>query len=105
MRFLFVAFLSLTLCKPINSVKASDSSVNTLTRIVHAEIGDHAILEKNSSNTFALGFKSDKSFVKYIVIRLQDNQVVLRDKVHGSVLWLDEMRIKVSRIPGIVKSN
>jgi len=103
MRFLFVVFLSLTVCKPIKSIKESESSSEALAKIVRSEIGAEAIVQRNSSNTFALGFKSEKSFVKFIVIRLQDNQVVVRDKVQGSIMWSDDMRIKESQIPGIVK--
>jgi len=105
MRFFFVVLFSLTFCKPSSGIKTTEQSVDLLHKIVQQELGDNPSIEKNQANTFALAFRSENKFLKYIVVRLQDNQVVLREKIRGSVTWTGNMQIKESHIPGMVRSN
>src|SRR5260221_6715110 len=104
MRFLFVMFLS-TLC----CCKAATTSLQnqvTLQKIVDNEIGVNATIEKNSSAAFALAFQVKDRSVEYIVVRLADLKIVVKEKINqGSVTWSGDMRIKVTQTPGIVKMN
>ena len=104
MRFLFVMFLS-TLC----CCKAATTSLQnhvTLQKIVDNEIGTNATIEKNNPATFALAYQVKNKSVEYVVVRLVDLKVVVKEKINqGSVTWSGDMQIKVVLIPGIVKLN
>ena len=103
MRFLSVFFLATLLC-----CKAASNPSNgqaTLEKIVETEIGVNAIIEKNNSSTFALASQTNNRSVEYLIIRLSDLKVVVKEKIQGSVTWNGDKEIKVTQIPGTVKMN
>jgi hypothetical protein len=103
MRFFLVIFIAtLCCCKA-----ASTSSLNqsTLQKIVESELGANAIIEKNNPSNFALAYESKDKTVRFMVVRLSDLKIIIKEKIQGSVTWDKEMKIKVVTIPGIVKAN
>jgi hypothetical protein len=103
MRFFLVVFLS-TLCCCKASVTSSQEPAS-LQKIVASEIGTQAVIEKNNAGTFALAHQTENKSVSFLVIRLADLKIVLKEKINGSVRWSSEMEIKVTQVPGIVKKN
>ena len=103
MRFVSVLFMvTLWNCKAVGTTSHVQSS---LEQLVEAQIGADAIIKKNNTATFALAYKSKDKSVEYLVIRLSDNKVVIKEKISGSVDWEGEMKIKVTVTPGIVKRD
>jgi hypothetical protein len=103
MRFFSALFL-LTLCC-CKAASPSSQEPSSLQKIVDSEIGTHAVIEKNKVETFALAHQTSNTSVEYLVIRLSDLKIVVKEKIQGSVKWSGEMEIKVARMPGIVKKN
>jgi hypothetical protein len=104
MRFLSIFFL-LVLCCCKSSTTAKQKP-NTLQKIVDTEIGTGAKIETNKPLTFALAYQSQNRSVEYVIVRLTDLSVVIKEKINqGSVTWNGEMQIKVMRTPGIIKKN
>src|SRR5579872_4059758 len=92
-------------CQPATAVQQSQA-VTTLQKISETEIGADAKIETNKSGTFALISKDKNRSVEYIVVRMADLKVVIKEKiVAGSVIWSGEMQIRESRVPGIIKTN
>jgi len=103
MRFFSALLLStLCCCKAASTTSQEPSS---LQKIVASEIGAPASIEKNNSATFALAQQVDNKSVSFLVIRLSDLKIVIKEKITGSVSWSGEMEIKVTRTPGMVKTN
>ena len=101
MRFFSFVFLATLCCCRAASTSSPEQA--TLQKIVASEIGENAFVEKNNSSTFALAYQTKDRTVKFIVIRLADLQIVINERVQGSVTWEREMNIKVTKTPGIVK--
>ncbi|GHN02955.1 hypothetical protein WSM22_44440 [Cytophagales bacterium WSM2-2] len=104
MRFFLATFFALTFCKPSANTTVAQQSPE-ITKIIQKELGEGASSEANRTNTFVLSFKNDKKSLRYIVIRLSDNQVVVRKKLRGSVTWTGDMLIKESEVPGMIKAD
>lgn len=104
MRFLSILFLlALCCCKSSTSSKQEQ---DTLQKIIDTEIGADAKIEKNKQATFVLAYQSQNRSVEYIIVRLTDLKVVIKEKINqGSVTWNGEMQIKVVRTPGMIKKN
>jgi hypothetical protein len=103
MRF-FSALLFFILCC-CKAASTSSQEPSSLQKIVTSEIGASAIIEKNNSATFALAQQTENKSVSFLVIRLSDLKIVIKEKIIGSVTWSGEMEIKIIRTPGIVKTN
>jgi hypothetical protein len=103
MRFFSAVILSTLCCCKAASTSSQEPA--SLQKIVESEIGTHAIIEKNNSGTFALAHQTENKSVAFLVIRLSDLKIVVKEKIQGSVTWSREMEIKVIRTPGIVKTN
>jgi hypothetical protein len=103
MRFLSVFFLATLYCCKAASTTSHEQV--TLEKITEAEIGPNAVIEKNHTATFALAYRAKDRSVEYIVIRLSDLKIVIKEKIQGSVTWEGEMQIKVTQTPGMVKLN
>jgi hypothetical protein len=103
MRFLSVALITTLCCCKAASISSLDQA--TLQKIVESEIGANAIVEKNNPSTFALAYQAKDRSVEFIVIRLMDLKIVVKEKIQGSVTWDRKMNIKVTTTPGIVKIN
>ena len=101
MRFLSVFFL-ITLCGCKAASTSSHEQV-ALKKIAEAEIGPDAIIEKNHTATFALAYQAKDRTVEYLVVRIADLKIVVKEKIQGSVTWDGEMKIKVTQTPGMVK--
>ncbi len=103
--FLFIVISILFCCKPSARVQ-SESQGDKLQTLVEKEIGKSAVIEKNPSNTFALASHTENRTVDYVVIRLSDLKVVIKEKIIiGSVSWSGDRQIKVVSIPGMVRAN
>jgi len=101
MRFLSVFFLiTLYCCKAASTT--SHQQV-TLKEIAEAEIGTQATIEKNHAATFALAYQAKDRTVEYLVVRIADLKIVVKEKIQGSVTWDGDMKIKVTQTPGMVK--
>ncbi len=103
MRFLSVALIATLYC--CKAAHVSSHQQITLQKIVESEIGANAIVERNNSSTFALASQSRGRSIEFIVIRLIDLKIVVKEKIQGSVTWDREMTIKVTTTPGVVKMN
>jgi len=103
MRFLSLLFIAALFCCKAANNASSDQA--TLEKLVETEIGANATIEKNNSSTFALASRTDNRFIEYIIIRLSDLKIVVKDKIQGSVTWSGDMAIKVMKTPGMVKMN
>jgi len=103
MRFIFLFFFATLCCCKAASTTSHDQA--TLQKIVGTEIGAGAIIEKNISSTFALAHQTKDRSVEYLIIRLSDLKIVVREKIQGSVTWSGDMEIKVIKTPGMVKLN
>jgi hypothetical protein len=103
MRALNVFLFLLCACKPIQ--KNTSQTDEVLQKIVKEELGENAIVTKNSSKSFALAtLKRDES-IQYAIIRISDNKVVMKNKIRGTIDWSGEMQLTESRIPGIIKKD
>jgi hypothetical protein len=103
MRFLSVLFVATLCCCKAASTTSHEQA--TFEQIVESEIGANAIIEKNNPLTFALAYHTNNRSVDYLIIRLSDLKIVVKEKIQGSVTWDGAMRIKVITMPGIVKMN
>ena len=103
MRFLSVLFIATLFCCKAANNPSSDQA--TLEKLVETEIGANATIEKNNSSTFALASRTDNRFIEYLIIRLSDLKIVVKEKIQGSVTWSGDMAIKVTQTPGMVKMN
>ncbi len=104
MKFLSpLLFLALCCCKPLASVQKENQT--TLRFVVESELGTAAIIEKNKSQAFALAYRDQNRETKYIVVRLSDLNVILKETITGSVRWSGEMQLKESLIPGMVRRD
>lgn len=103
MRFVPALFLSTLCC--CKAASPSSQGPASLQEIVDSEIGTHALIEKNKGETFALAYQNGNASVEYLVVRLSDLKIVVKEKIQGSVKWSGDMEITVTRTPGIVKKN
>jgi len=103
MRFLSVFFLATLFCCKAASNPSNNQA--TLEKIVETEIGVNAIIKKNNSLTFALASQTNNRSVEYLIIRLSDLKIIIKEKIQGSVTWNGDKEIKVTQIPGTVKMN
>src|SRR5437879_1890313 len=95
--FLFCA------CKPASKTLSQGDA--PLQELVVREIGESATITKNDSKTFALGVLKKDESVRYVVIRLSDNKVVVKNNLRGTVNWDGDMQLSEFRTPGIVKKE
>ncbi len=72
---------------------------------MESELGTSATVKENTAQTFALAYRSQNRLTDYMVIRLSDFKIVIKEKIQGSVTWSGELQIKESRIPNMVKRN
>jgi len=103
MRSVGILLFFLCACKP--STKTLSQNNNTLQQLVIREIGENAAITQNESKTFALGILSKDESVRYVVIRLSDYKVVLKNNIRGSISWTNDMQLTESIKPGIVKKD
>lgn len=103
MRVLGVLVVLFCTCKPASKTLSQDD--NLLRKIVGQEIGENATITKNNSKTFALGVVTNDESVRYVVIRLSDNKVVVKNNIRGVISWRADMELNESRTPGIVKKD
>jgi hypothetical protein len=103
MRFVLIIFFATLCC--CKAVSHSSTQQVTLQKLVDGELGPNANIEKNNSSTFAIAYQSKDRSVEFLVIRLLDLKIILKDKIQGSVSWSGDMKIKVFNTPGIVKLN
>jgi hypothetical protein len=103
MRFIPAVFIATLCCCKAAGISSSDQS--SLQQIVESELGANAKIEKNNTSNFALAHESKDKTVSFIVVRLTDLKIVVKEKIQGSVTWDKAMSIKVTTIPGIVKAN
>ena len=103
MRFLCVLLVLLSACKPATTTIAQND--NALQKLVTHEIGENAIITQNESKTFAVGILSKDESTRYVVIRLSDNKVVIKNSIRGSIAWTNDMQLSESVKPGIVKKD
>ena len=101
MRFLSVLLVATLCCCKAASTSSHEQA--NLEKIVQAEIGPDATIKKNNASTFALAYKMKDRSVAYMIIRISDLKVVVKEKIQGSVAWDGEMKIKVTQTPGMVK--
>jgi hypothetical protein len=95
--FLFFA------CKPASKIQSRND--NLLQRTVSQEIGETAVVTKNDSKTFALAVLNKDESVRYVVIRLSDNKVVIKNNIRGTISWSGDMKLTEARALGIVKKD
>lgn len=103
MRAFVVVLLLSCACKP--SSKGQAQNDDALQKIVKREIGEKAATTKNNSKTFALAYLEQDGTALYIIIRLSDNKIVAKEKIRGTVSWVNDMQIKEMRTPGTVKKD
>lgn len=95
----------------IFSCKSSSLPANqnkTLESVVAETLGEGAVIQKNKDATFALCTKENLSTrsVSYLIVRLSDLVIVEKDNVsRASFTWIDNYKIEVKTIPGIVKKD
>jgi hypothetical protein len=80
----------------------------TLESIIAENLGENAIVQKNKDTTFALCIKENPSTlsVSYIIVRLNDLTLVEQDKTsQASFSWVDNYKIEVKTIPGMVRKD
>jgi len=103
MRALIVALLLLCACKPSSKGQTQDD--DSLLKIIKKEIGEKSTTTKNNSKTFALAYLEEDRTVRYIIVRLSDNTIVVKEKIRGTISWVNDMQIKEMRTPGTVKKD
>ena len=103
MRFFFALLVLLCACKPASTNLSQDNKA--LKKLVTHEIGENATITQNESKTFALGVLGKDESVRYVVIRLSDNKVVVKNIFRGSITWTNDMQLTESVKPGIVKKD
>jgi hypothetical protein len=101
--FCFALLILIISCKPAS--KGQSVASDAFQKIVAKELSDKSIVTKNNTNSFALAYQEEDGFIRYIIVRLTDNNVVRKEKIRGSVSWVNDMQIKESIIPGIVKKD
>ena len=104
MRFPFVLFIATLSCCKAAGIPSQNQG--DLQKLITTEIGVNATVKKNSNETFALAFRAQDRRLEFLVIRLTDNKIVVKEKINeGSVTWSGELQIKVNERPGIVKMD
>ena len=103
MRAICVLLFFLSACKPTSRTLSPNE--NLLQKTVTQEIGKNATVTKNDSDTFALAVLTNDESMRYGVIRLSDNKIVLKNNIRGTIRWDGDMKLIESRTPGIVKKD
>ncbi|HLZ17263.1 MAG TPA: hypothetical protein VKQ08_09490 [Cyclobacteriaceae bacterium] len=104
MRFLLVLLIATLSC--CQAVGIPPQNQDNLQKLIEGEIGTKAIIKKNGTETFALAFQTQNRSVAFIVVRLTDMKVVVKEKIReGAVTWSGDLQIKVNETPGIVKTD
>lgn len=103
MRFFCVLLVAFCACRPTSTTLSQDN--NALQKLVTREIGEAATITQNESKTFALGVLNKDESVRYVVIRISDNKVVIKNVIRGSITWTSDLQLTESVKPGIVKKD
>jgi hypothetical protein len=101
MRLVLIALLICS-CKPSAT---NQSKNNALQKLVDREVSGKAIITKNKPNTFALATLNQDGSVDYVIVRLSDNKVVVKNKIRGSIEWSGDMQISETQTPGMIKKD
>ena len=75
---------------------------------VKKNLGENTSIQKNANNTFALCVSENKSnqSITYYIVRMSDYKIVESDSIQpASFSWIDNQRIEIKLIPGIVKKD
>lgn len=102
---MIVLMILLASCK---AAPVAGVAIKNLETIVAENLGENAVIQKNRDATFALCLKENPSTlsVSYIIVRLNDLTVVEQDKTaHASFSWIDNYKIEVKTIPGMVSKD
>jgi hypothetical protein len=101
---LLFCLLTLSSCKA--AVYEQKDQRSSLQSIVTSELGSVAAIENNKPGTFALAYSINNRSLKYIVVRLADLKIVIRQKiVKGSIAWSEDLQLKETHAPEMVKKN
>lgn len=102
---LIVLIILIVSCK---SASVTGVPAQTLETIVAENLGEDAVVQKNKDTSFALCFKENFSTlsVSYIIVRLNDLTIVEQDKTaQASFSWVDNYKVEIKTIPGMVKKE
>lgn len=98
-------FIIAIACKSATPVSEQPQSLEAW---VKNNLGENFTIQKNSTNTFALCFQQTGSTqsTTYYIVRISDFKIVERDNIQpASLSWLDNQRIEIKFIPGIVTKD
>ena len=98
---------------PENYEKEAEIETNKLESLALQKYKENFVFHKNSSNTFVLCIKQDKSpnspvskLTKYFLYDLDIDELIFEETIaNGTVEWLNDHQIRVSLIPGIVRGD
>jgi len=77
----------------------------TLEDVIARELGPGATVEKNQSGTLALAYVEKERNLTYLVVRVADGQMIVKNKIRGSVTWHADQVLKETSVPGIIKAD
>lgn len=103
MRIFGILLVVFCACKPASKTLSQDETA--LQKLVSRELGENATVSINDSKSFALGVKKKDESVRYMVVRLSDNKVVLTNNMRGTISWSGDMQLAESHTPGIIKKD
>lgn len=98
----------LTMAFACKSATPASSQQQSIESWAQKNLGADITILKNQSNSFALCTKENSSqqSITYYLVRISDFEIVERDNIQpATITWLDNQRIEIKFIPGIVKQE
>jgi hypothetical protein len=92
-------------CKPVRSTSVQTKTIES---VIGERPGESVVIQKNKDASFALCIRENPSTlsVTYTIVRLNDMTIVEQDTTSpASFSWIDNFKIEVKFIPGIVMKD
>ncbi|MFC1481418.1 hypothetical protein ACFL6E_04125 [Candidatus Neomarinimicrobiota bacterium] len=101
---------ALASCASADEDSSSATSVGKYTKLAIAKYHDNISYQVNSAHSYVLCYKQSRPTnqnpfppLQFFVYDLENDKVQFEDSlVNGSVYWLNDYQLQVSKIPGIV---
>ena len=103
--FLFGVITLLVNCSNKNTANLGNEQEGDQAKLIADILGPGSKILANQSNTLFLGLHIKDSFTHFVVVDTEENIILSKDKVRGSVTWNDDYSLKVHHQPGVLEDK